>query len=171
MPIIVPDRVTNKETVEDDPRARALYAELPRLKESARGLEYLRQCRVTRIECFLFDDQPFERESDIRGLIALSTNAGIVGCREFAVPRSGLKGDLVMWAAPFQRLKGMNVLESLRFPQLKSETWGADRAALIESALADILDQAAGRVTDGRERRDLVDREGLFGHAQAYVTF
>ncbi|SFI48340.1 hypothetical protein SAMN02799624_00971 [Paenibacillus sp. UNC496MF] len=171
MPIMIPARAATEETVAHDPRIRPLQAALPHVHESAWGLEFLRKCSITRIECFQFGAKPFGREADMRGLIALSTNTGIVGLQEFAVPRKSLKGDLVMWAAPFQRMKGMNMAEGIRFPQLKKDVWGTERVAFIESAFVDLIDKYGRKGNEGEERSDYLDRAWLFEHAQAYVAF
>ncbi|WP_308634097.1 hypothetical protein [Paenibacillus silvisoli] len=132
-------------------------------------LDVLRQCRITRIECFRFDRKLSEElqhgdDSYICGLIAISTTTGIVGLKEFEIPCTSLKGDFTMWAAPFQRMKGMALLDSVDFTQQKRDIWGSVRMELIESALVNLNEQIGKPCVQ-------FDRAYLFEHAQAYVSF
>ncbi|SEN81910.1 hypothetical protein [Paenibacillus sp. OV219] len=136
---------------------------------------HLQNCRITRIECFRFDHEfrgklLHREETDICGLIAISTNVGVVGFKEFRISTKSLTGDLTMWATLFQRIKGLTLIESIGYPQLKQEVWGHVRVELIESALMDIV----GKMDMGLNNRELPgdwDRAYLFNHAQEYVSF
>ncbi|RAP78549.1 hypothetical protein [Paenibacillus montanisoli] len=174
MPITIPDIFTMDDKFEyhQDP----LHFALLNMKKSAIGLELLQQFRITRIECFRFDHKLTEKlqlgdETDICGLIAISTNTGIVGIKEFAIPCKCLKGDLIMWAALFQKLKGMTLMESINYPQQKQDVWGPIRVELIESAFVDIIEKIGRRLKEGGDPRNFLDRAFLFDHAQAYISF
>lgn len=160
MPITIPDNFTMNET-----------------EEFGLSFAYLQQCKITRIECFQFDRDIIEKlqlghgTDDICGLIAISTNAGAVGLREFAIPCKSLKCDLTMWAALFQRMKGLTLMESRNYAQLKQEVWGPVRFELIESALRDLFEKVEIVSKNSKDHRYFWDRAYVFEHTQAYISF
>ncbi|MBP1963303.1 hypothetical protein [Paenibacillus aceris] len=160
MPITIADNFTMNET-----------------EEIGLSFEYLQQYKITRIECFRFDSdfakklQLGHERDDICGLIAISTNTGAVGLKEFAVPSKSLKCDLTMWAVLFQRIKGLTLKESMNYAQLKQEAWGPVRFELIESALMDLIEKIKIESKNNKEHRYFWDRAYLFEHAQAYISF
>ncbi|NOV00956.1 hypothetical protein [Paenibacillus planticolens] len=176
MPITIPDNVTKDESIEYHQEIHPLRTALLNLKNSAIGLKTLQQCRITRIECFRFDSEFTEKlqlgdETDICGLIVISTSTGAVGIREFAVPCKSLNCDLTTWVATFQRMKGLTLMESMNYAQLKQEAWGPVRLELIESAFMDLLREIELTLKDNKDQRCLWDRAYLFEHTQAYISF
>ncbi|AZN42916.1 hypothetical protein [Paenibacillus albus] len=136
---------------------------------------HLQSCRITRIECYRFDPEfgrklKLREEADVCGLIAISTTTGVVGFKEFAIPTRSLAGDLAMWAALFQRLKGLSLVDCIGYSQLKQEAWGQVRVELMESALMNIVEQI-NLGLDDIELPGKWDRAFLFHHAQEYVSF
>lgn len=149
---------------------------LTNLNKSALGLEFLQQCRITRLECFRFDRELAEKlqlggDTDICGLIAISTNAGIVGLKDFALPCNYLRGDLTMWFTLFHRLVGMSLMETIHYVQLKQETWDSIRVELVVSALANLLEKIETSIQGKSNSGDLLNRAYLFDHTQAYISF
>ncbi|MFD0693624.1 hypothetical protein ACFQZT_05905 [Paenibacillus sp. GCM10027628] len=176
MPITIPDNLTKDETLKYHREIHPLRIALLSLKSSASGLKTLQQCRITRIECFRFDSDFTEKlqlgdKTDICGLIAISTSTGAVGIREFAVPCKSLNCDLTMWVATFQRMKGLTLMESMNYAQLKQEAWGPVRLELIESAFMDLLGDIEPTLKDNKDQRCYWDQSYLFEHTQAYVSF
>ncbi|WP_018755731.1 hypothetical protein [Paenibacillus terrigena] len=182
MPITIPNNITIDETVEYHHQdIHPLRIALLNLKKSAIGLsiESSQQCKITRIECFRFDSKLTEKlqlghgTDDIYGLIAISTNTGAVGLREFAIPCNSLRSDLTMWAALFQRIKGLTLMESMNYAQLKQEAWGPVRFELIESAIMDIIKKNELALINNKDQRYFYfwDQAYIFDHTQAYISF
>ncbi|KQX68257.1 MULTISPECIES: hypothetical protein [unclassified Paenibacillus] len=176
MPFTISDNFTMDETVEYHQDIHPLRIALLNLKNSAIGLEFLQQYKISRIECFRFDSELTEKlqlgdKTDICGLIAITTNTGSVGLREFAIPCKTLKYDLTMWVALFQRMKGLNLVECMNYTQLNQEAWGPVRLELIDSALMDLFGKVVLTLNDNKDKRYIWDRTYLFDHTQAYISF
>ncbi|WP_261301511.1 hypothetical protein [Paenibacillus andongensis] len=177
MPITTPDNITMDEAVEYHQDIHPLRITLLNLEKTAIGLSFesLQQCKITRIECFRFDSELAEKlklghgTDDFCGIIAISTNTGAVGLRKFAIPCKSLKFDLTMWAALFQRIKGLTLMESMNYALLKQEAWGPVRFELIESVLVELIGQLA--LKNYEDQRYFWDRAYLFDHTQAYISF
>jgi hypothetical protein len=133
--------------------------------------------KITRIECFRYDHELIEKrqlgneEDDICGLIALSTDAGVVGFKEFAIPSGSLKCDLTTWVALFQRIKGLTLTETVNYAQRKQEAWGPVRFELFESSILDVISKIGLNSLNNKDQNDLLDRAYLFNHTQAYISF
>lgn len=133
--------------------------------------------KITRIECFRYDNGLIEKlqlgneANDICGLIAISTDAGVVGFREFVIPSGSLKCDLTTWVALFQRIKGLTLTESVNYAKQKQEAWGPVRFELFESSILDIISKIEAGSLDSKDQSYLLDRAYLFNHAQAYISF
>jgi len=160
MPITIPDNFTIDETV-----------------EYHQDIHPLQQCKITRIECFRFDSKLTDKlqlghgTDDICGLIAISTNTGAVGLREFAILCNSLKFDWTMWATVFQRIKGLTLMESMNYAQLKQEAWGPVRFELIVSAIMDIIEKNELALINNKDQRYFWDRAYIFDHTEAYISF
>jgi hypothetical protein len=133
--------------------------------------------KITRIECFRYDNELAKKlqlgneADDICGLIAISTDAGAVGFREFAIPSSSLKCDLTTWVALFQRIKGLTLTETVNYAERKQEAWGPVRLDLIESAIMDLIGKFGSPSADNKDQTNILDRAYLFNHTQAYISF
>ncbi|MBP1965966.1 hypothetical protein [Paenibacillus aceris] len=155
-----------------------MYSEpLSLVKEKEECIKLTQACKITRIECFRFDCELADRlhsghGSDCHcGLLTLSTNLGTCGLGEFVIPCGSLKGDFVQWAIVFQKLKGLTPEDGLHYIHQKEEAWGEVRTHLIESALTDLsakLEHSAGRQ---KELSFLWNRNYLFEHSGAYISF
>lgn len=130
--------------------------------------------KITRIECFRYDNELIEKrqlgneEDDICGLLAISTDAGVVGFKEFAIPSGSLKCDLTTWVALFQRIKGLTLTESVNYAERKQEVWGPVRFELFKSSILDIISKIG---LDSLDQTYHFDRAYLFNHTQAYISF
>jgi hypothetical protein len=82
-----------------------------------------------------------------------------------------MKGDMALWAAPMQRIKGLTLIESLNYVRQKQAAWGPVRSELIESALMDLNGKLGLTSKDNKDQRYFWDRAYLFNHTQAYVFF
>lgn len=133
--------------------------------------------KITRIECFRYDNNLIEKlqlvneTDDICGLIAISTDAGVVGFKEFAIPSGSLKCDLTTWVALFQRIKGLTLIESVNYAERKQETWGPVRLGIFESAIMDLIGKFGSPSADNKDQTNILDRAYLFNHTQAYISF
>ncbi|MDU0205534.1 hypothetical protein ACYEXS_15415 [Paenibacillus sp. MAH-36] len=133
--------------------------------------------KITRIECFRYDHELIDElqlangVEHIYGLLAISTNAGAVGFKEFAIPSRSLKCDLTTWVALFQRIKGLTLTESMNYTLLKQEAWGPVRKELMESALQDLIEQTESVSQPHKGQKYILDRAYLYNHAQAYISF
>ncbi|REE86139.1 hypothetical protein A8990_11135 [Paenibacillus taihuensis] len=157
MPITIPNPITTEESVHPLPFD-------------------IQNCRITRIECFRYDREYRAKlllrdETDICGLIAISTNTGVVGLKEFVISSTCLTGDFTMWAAHFQRMKGLPLAESISYPQLKQHAWGQVRVQIMESAVMDLIDKINRGFDDNKVPGEDLDRAYLYDHAQAYISF
>jgi hypothetical protein len=170
---------TVNETIEYHQDTRTLRISSLNLKNSVIGLSFesLQHCKIAHIEFFRFDSELtkkllIEHNTDyVCGLIAISTKTGACGLRKFAIPCKNMKCDTILWAAPFQRIKGLTLVESLNYVRQKQEEWGPVRSELIESALMD-LNVKLGRASKiNKDQRYFWDRAYLFDHTQAYVFF
>lgn len=170
---------TMNETIEYHQDTRTLRISSYNLKNSVIDLSFesLKHCKITHIECFRFDSELtekliFEHSTDyVCGLIALSTKTGVCGLRGFAILCKSMKCDTVLWAAPFQRIKGLTLVESLNYVRQKQEAWGPVRSELIESALMDLNGKLGRASKNNKDQRYFWDRAYLFDHTQAYVFF
>lgn len=177
MSITINEKITTIEHVESRQDTHPLHHALLTFKKSAIDLKSLQPFKITRIECFRYDYELVEKlqlgngTDDICGLLAISTDAGAVGFREFAIPSSSLKCDLTAWVALFQRIKGLTLIESMNYAQLKQETWGPVRLDLIESVLLDLIGKIEPTLQAYKDQTYILDRAYLFDHAQAYISF
>jgi hypothetical protein len=132
---------------------------------------------ITYIECFRFDSELTEKNfiensrDYVCGLIAISTKTGVCGGREFAIPCNSMKGDMALWAAPMQRIKGLTLIEGLNYVRQKQAAWGPVRSELIESALMNLNGKLGLTSKNNKDQRYFWDRAYLFNHTQAYVFF
>ncbi|SDN42966.1 hypothetical protein SAMN04487897_102888 [Paenibacillus sp. yr247] len=139
--------------------------------------ECTKECKITRIECFRFDCelsdklQPGHGTDCHCGLLTISTNLGTYGLGEFMIPCCNLKGDFVQWAAVFQRIKGLTLTDGLHYVHQKQEAWGEVRTHLIESALTDLSEKLEHPSASNEQLSFLGDRNYLFDHSQAYISF
>ncbi|NEW08310.1 hypothetical protein GK047_20110 [Paenibacillus sp. SYP-B3998] len=142
--------------------------------------EDLQACKIARIECFRFDCEladtwlPGHGEDCQCGLLTISTSNGTCGLGEYAIPCCELKGDVVSWAAVFQRIKGLTIMEGIRYVREKQEAWGTVRQQLIESALIDLahkLQKSSHRAKQLKELNLTWNRSYLIDHSQAYISF
>ncbi|BFT73961.1 hypothetical protein [Paenibacillus sp. P36] len=133
--------------------------------------------KITRIECFRYDHELINKlqlgneVEHIYGLLAISTDAGAVGFKEFAIPSGSLKCDLTTWVALFQRIKGLTLTESMNYTQLKQEAWGPLRKELMESALQNLIEKTEPISQPHKDQKYILDRAYLYNHAQAYISF
>ncbi|WP_308637917.1 hypothetical protein [Paenibacillus silvisoli] len=122
--------------------------------------------KITAIELFRFDEVLSEQRSHERngfcGLLLIAAADGSCGYLEFELPCRCLRGDLVQWAAVFQRIKGLTLTEGMAYIRLQQQVWGIDRTQLIETVLLKL---------NRCERWKGCDRAYLFDHSQAYVSF
>ncbi|SFS87577.1 hypothetical protein [Paenibacillus sp. BC26] len=175
----IPDHAAIDESAEYHRDTLPQLIALLNLRNSVIGysLEFMQQCKISRIECFRFDSEladklaPGHASEYFCGLIAITTNTGAVGAAEFAIPRKDLNCDLVMWASPLQRMKGQTLLESFGYVQSKLESWGSLRSELIASALLKLNGNAEPAAARTEEQRHLWDRSHLLRHTQAFVSF
>lgn len=136
-----------------------------------------KECKITRIECFRFDCelsdklQPGHGTDCHCGLLTISTNLGTCGLGEFVIPCGNLRGDFVLWAAVFQRIKGLTLMGGLRYVQQKHEAWGEVRTHLIQSALTDLSEKHKSSSAGKKELSFVCDRTYLFDHTGAYISF
>ncbi|WP_236284346.1 hypothetical protein [Paenibacillus allorhizoplanae] len=143
-------------------------------------IDYHRDTRtlpITYIECFRFDSELtekhfFENSTDyVCGLIAISTKTGVWGVKEFAIPCNSMKGDMALWAAPMQRIKGLTLIEGLNYVREKQAEWGPLRSELIASALMNLNGKLGLTSKINKDQSYYWDRAYLFDHTQAYVIF
>ncbi|MCY9661765.1 hypothetical protein P5G65_08090 [Paenibacillus chondroitinus] len=135
--------------------------------------------KITRIECFRYDLdheliaklQLGDGVDTIYGLLAISTDTGAVGIKEFAIPSESLKCDLTTWVALFQRIKGLTLTESMNYTQLKQESWGPLRKELMESALQDLIEKKEPISLTNKNQKYMLDRAYLYNHSQSYISF
>ncbi|MDR6880538.1 hypothetical protein [Bacillus sp. 3255] len=144
--------------------------------DPANGLDSLGAYRIIRIELFRYDSELAAKrqlgdQSQLCGLMAITTTLGVVGLREFAIPCSSLRGDFTMWASQFQRLKGLNLPDSLDYVQRRYEALGPERSEFMESALLDAAGKTKLTFITGKDRSDFMERAYLLAHTQAYVRF
>ncbi|QHW30523.1 hypothetical protein GZH47_06425 [Paenibacillus rhizovicinus] len=150
-----------------------------RFKNSVVGSSFalLQQDTITRIECFRFDREWTEKLHPGRGndyccgLLAITAHTGAVGAAEFAIPCKQLSGDLVMWTAPLQRMKGRTLPEGLDYVQQKQAAWGALRSELVKSALLNANRHVERAAASHEERQYRWDPSCLHRYTQSYVSF
>ncbi|MBA2942604.1 hypothetical protein HZF08_30480 [Paenibacillus sp. CGMCC 1.16610] len=133
--------------------------------------------KITRIECFRYDHELIAKlqlgdgVDTIYGLLAISTDTGAVGIKEFAIPSGSLKCDLTTWVALFQRIKGLTLTESMDYTQLKQAAWGPVRKELIESALQDLIEKTEPISLTNKDQKYILDRAYLYNYSQSYISF
>ncbi|QHT60212.1 hypothetical protein GXP70_09835 [Paenibacillus lycopersici] len=181
MPNTNADLITNHESAAYRRDALPRLLAMLRLRNSVLDLSMgtLRQVRITRIECFRFDSglaeklHPGSGSDYCCGLLKIYANTGAAGTAQFAIPRASLNGDLVMWANPFHRLKGLTLLEGFHYAQHKQEAWGPARFELLLTALMNVQANrepaAAGQ--ENEQPQYVRDRAYLLRHTQTYVVF
>lgn len=135
-------------------------------------------CRITRIECFRWDGNlsdklhPGHGKDCHCGLLTISTNLGTCGLGQYEIPCGNLKGDFVLWASVFQKLKGLTLKDGLQYVHQKQEAWGEARTHLIASALMNLSEELEKSTTASKQERSILsDRTYLFQHSGAYISF
>lgn len=156
-----------------------MYPEpLTLLRESDECIKLIKECKITRIECFQFDCELSDKllpghGTDCHcGLLTISTNLGTCGLGQFEIPCGNLKGDFIQWASVFQKLKGLTLKDGLQYVHQKQEVWGEVRTHLIASALRNLSEKLGNSSTASEhELPCLSDRTYLFEHSGAYISF
>ncbi|BFT75759.1 MULTISPECIES: hypothetical protein [Paenibacillus] len=135
------------------------------------------ECKITRIECYRFDDElsdkllPGHGRDCHCGMLSISTSLGTSGLGDYEIPCGNLKGDFVQWAVVFQKLKGLSLEDGLHYVRQKKEAWGEVRTHVIESALTDLSEKLQHKSIGNKELDVLSNRSYIFDHSEAYVSF
>ncbi|ACX62733.1 hypothetical protein MHI43_02245 [Paenibacillus sp. FSL H8-0457] len=129
---------------------------------------------IRHMEIFRFDRGSAERfipwsdHSRNCGLFKISCkNAS--GYAEYALPSTREFADLVRWASVFSRLRGMHVMEAIRYVQ--KQQWGSVRMLLAVSALADLEANQHQHISRKRLGSLPLERSFLMDCSEAYYHF
>ncbi|MHA2855812.1 hypothetical protein ACXZ7E_17575 [Paenibacillus lautus] len=151
---------------------KLIEAALTRVIETA--VPALGEETIRHMEIFRFDRGSAERfipwsdHSRNCGLFKISCkNAS--GYAEYALPSTREFADLVRWASVFSRLRGMHVMEAIRYVQ--KQQWGSVRMLLAVSALADLEANQHQHISRKRLGSLPLERSFLMDCSEAYYHF
>ncbi|GLX66360.1 hypothetical protein [Paenibacillus glycanilyticus] len=130
------------------------------------------------IEIYRFDNKQIQKQTPwidsdcVCGVLKLSCN-GYHGWAEYLLHGVHKEFDLIRWANVFIQLKGISISEAVVRVKGMEEEWGAERQALIETAVLDLEWNIQHPFAVKRQNREDAQRERaqLIEQSQSYFSF